>query len=86
MSRKRRELRQLLIDGSYEVDAAVDLQGTWGGARKGAGRPKTAPDTKTISVRLPMSMVPLITARAASCGQSVSSWLVELIKFDLQID
>lgn len=86
MSRKRRELRQLTIDGGYVVDAAVDLQSSWGGRRTGAGRPKAAAETKTISVRVPMSMAALINARAASCGQSVSSWLVELIKFDLQID
>lgn len=85
MSRKRRELRQLTIDGSYVVDAAIDLQSTWGGARKGAGRPKTAPDTKTISVRVPVAMAAEITARAAICGQSVNSWLVDLIKIDLQI-
>lgn len=86
MRRKRIELQQLLIDGSHEVVAVKDLQGTWGGARKGAGRPKTAAETKTISVRVPVSMVALINARAASCGQSVSTWLVELIKFDLNID
>lgn len=86
MSRKRRELRQLTIDGGYVVDAAIDLQGSWGGRRKGAGRPKTAENTKTISVRVPVAMASLIDARAASCGQSVSSWLVDLIKFDLQID
>lgn len=86
MSRKRRELRQLTIDGGYVVDAAIDLQGSWGGARKGAGRPKVAAETKTISVRVPVTMASLIAARAASCGQSVSTWLVDLIKFDLNID
>lgn len=86
MSRKRRELRQLTIDGGYVVDAAVDLQSSWGGRRTGAGRPKVAAETKTISVRVPLSLASLINARAASCGQSVSSWLVELIKFDLNID
>lgn len=86
MSRKRRELRQLTIDGGYIVEASKDLQDTWGGARKGAGRPKVAAETKTISVRVPVAMASLITARAASCGQSVSTWLVNLIKFDLQID
>lgn len=86
MSRKRRELRQLTIDGGYVVEAVKDLQDTWGGRRKGAGRPKSRPDTVTISVRVPDTMAGLIRARAASCGQSVSAWLVDLIKFDLQID
>lgn len=86
MSRKRRELRQLLIDGTYEVEAVKVLQDTWGGRREGAGRPKTRPDTVTISVRVPEAMAGLIRARAASCGQSVSAWLVDLIKFDLKID
>lgn len=86
MSRRRRELRQLTIDGGYIVEASRDLQSTWGGARTGAGRPKTAAESKTISVRIPVAMASLIESRAASCGQSVSSWLVELIKFDLQIE
>lgn len=86
MSRKRRELRQLTIDGGYVVEASRDLQSTWGGRRKGAGRPKAAAETKTISVRVPVAMASYIESRAASCGKSVSSWLVDLIKFDLNID
>lgn len=86
MSRRRRELRQLTIDGGYIVEASRDLQNTWGGRRNRAGRPKSRPDTVTISVRVPDTMAGLIRARAASCGQSVSAWLVDLIKFDLRID
>lgn len=83
--RKRRVLQQLTLDGSAVEVASLDLQGSWGGRRKGAGRPKVAIETKTISVRVPAAMASLINARAASCGQSVSSWLVELIKFDLKL-
>lgn len=79
MSRKKRELRQLTIEGGYVVEASKDLQDTWGGRRKGAGRPKTAPDTATISIRIQASLAALIRAKAAASGQSVSKYLEELI-------
>lgn len=84
--RRHRELQQLTIDGQPIVVATKDLQGSWGGKRKGAGRPSTGRSTKTISVRIPDTMVPLIKARSFSLGQSVSDWLIDLIKFDLQMD
>lgn len=80
MSRKRRELRQLLIDGSYQVDAAIDLQESWGGARKGAGRPKSRPDSKTVSVRLPMYLYEYLDKGAKALDLTVSELLRGLVE------
>lgn len=52
MSRARTELQQLTIDGGYEVVATMDKQPTWGGCRKGAGRPKTSANSHSVTIRL----------------------------------
>lgn len=52
MSRARTELQQLTIDGGHEVVAILDKQPTWGGRRKGAGRPKTSRNSHSVTVRL----------------------------------
>lgn len=80
MSRRRRELRQLTIDGGYVVDAAVDLQSTWGGRRKGAGRPKSRPDSKTVSVRLPMYLYKYLDKGAEALDLTVSELLRGLVE------
>ena len=52
MSRARTELQQLTIDGGHEVVAILDKQPTWGGRRKGAGRPKTSSSSHSVTIRL----------------------------------
>lgn len=52
MARKRTELQQLTIDGGYEVVATLDKQPTWGGRRKGAGRPKTSSNSHSVTIRM----------------------------------
>ena len=52
MARKRTELQQLTIDGGHEVVAILDKQPTWGGRRKGAGRPKTSSNSHSVTIRL----------------------------------
>ena len=52
MSRARTELQQLTIDGGHEVVAILDKQPTWGGRRKGAGRPKTSKNSHSVTIRL----------------------------------
>lgn len=78
--KKRRELRQLTIEGGHEVVASVDLSPTWGGKRKGAGRPKTAADSVTISVRVPSELRSLLQARASCMHMSLSEYLVQMIR------
>lgn len=78
--RKRRELRQLTMDGGYEVEAVRELQTTWGGKRPGAGRPKTAADSVTISVRVPTELRSLLQARAMAAHQTLSDYLLQMIR------
>lgn len=80
MSRKRRELRQLTIDGGYIVEASKDLQSTWGGARQGAGRPRSRPDSKTVSVRLPMYLYEYLDKGAEALDLTVSELLRGLVE------
>lgn len=72
-------MSQLTLDGSAEEVASLDLSPTWGGARPGAGRPRTAPETATIAIRVPTKVKQLITARASSQGMTVSAYLAQLI-------
>lgn len=78
--RKRRELRQLTMDGGYEVTAVKELQTTWGGKRPGAGRPKTAADSVTISVRVPAELRDLLLDRAHGMRQTLSEYLLQMIR------
>lgn len=86
MARHRRELQQLNLDGSAEVVKRLDLSPSWGGKRPGAGRPKKYNPTATISVRVSAGVAAMVQRRAAECGQSVSAWLIDLIRFDLNLD
>lgn len=78
--RHRRELQQLTIEGEAKVVATVDLSPTWGGKRQGAGRKKLYPDTVTISVRLCPWEKKLLEHRAKQNGQTLSSYIVQLIR------
>lgn len=78
--KKHRELRQLTIDGGHEVVASVDLSPTWGGKRKGAGRPKKIDRTVTISIRLSPVMRSLLQERASCMEMSLSEYLVQVIR------
>lgn len=80
MSRKRRELRQLTIDGGYVVEAVKDLQDTWGGRRKGAGRPKVAAPTYNMSVRVSADLNWRIRVRAKMSGVSVSDYMRSVLE------
>lgn len=78
--RKRRELRQLTMDGGYEVEAVRELQTTWGGKRPGAGRPKTSEPTRTISIRVKEVLYDYLASRAARSHQTIGQYLVALIE------
>lgn len=84
--RHRRELKQLTIEGGAEVVASVDLSPSWGGARPGAGRPKTSADTTTISLRLPSSACRILDQIAEARGQSRTEYLRDTILRELTID
>lgn len=78
--RHRRELQQLTIEGGHEVVASIDLSPTWGGARPGAGRPKNQEQTVTISIRVPIGLRDLLLDRAHGMRQSLSEYLVQMIR------
>lgn len=78
--RRRRELQQLTIDGNVEVVASVVLSPKWGGARKGAGRPKGKARTRTISCRISEELYNLMEIRACQTDQSISAYLSYLIE------
>lgn len=76
----KRVLQQLTIDGQAEEVASIDLSPNWGGKRPGAGRKKSLPDTVTISLRLTMGEKKLLQSRAEAGGETLSSYLVRLIR------
>lgn len=78
--RHRIELQQLTIYGPPEVVATLDLSPTWGGARKGAGRPKGVSNSDTISIRVPTELKSLLVARAAEYHMTLSEYLVQMIR------
>lgn len=78
--RHRTELQQLTIDGSHEVVAVHDLSPTWGGSRPGAGRPRGSEPTVTISIRVPIDLRDLLLDRAHGMRQSLSEYLVQMIR------
>lgn len=87
MSAKVAHIRQLIqttIDGRDEVVAELRLRPGRGGMRKGAGRPRSGIETVTISVRVPAVLADCARARASASGQSLSAWLTELLRFDLE--
>lgn len=55
----------------------------WGGARKGAGRPKKERKTETLSVRITAGFKPVIEFRARAKGySSISQYVAALINED----
>lgn len=78
--RKKRQLLQLQIDAPPVVMAERDLQPTWGGARRGAGRKKGDSDTVTVSIRMSRPLKSLIEMRSQSAGMSTSEYLLRLIR------
>lgn len=81
-----RQLIQTTIDGRDEVVAELRLRPGRGGVRQGAGRPRSGIETVTLSCRVPAVIADCARARAQACGQSLNTYLTELLKFDLQLD
>lgn len=84
--RHRRELQQLTIDGGHEVVASLDLSPTWGGARKGAGRPKRDWQTRTISVRVPLVLYNAIIKVAEVRDETITQYLTEMLTREVSTD
>lgn len=82
MSRHRRELQQLTIDGQPEVVATVDLSPSWGGKRAGAGRKRTAEPSKVVAVRLPRSIYQILERAACKYGVSPAAYIRDLLEED----
>lgn len=72
--RKKRQLLQLQIDSPPIVMAERDLHPEWGGARRGAGRPRKAIATKTISLRVDAAMYACMEKAAERVGIKLSNW------------
>lgn len=79
MPRKKRVLQQLTIDGRPEIVATLDLCPSWGGARPGAGRPRSADPTKVISIRVPESLYHRIKTCAEGYGLGMTSYIVAVL-------
>jgi len=63
----------------------VDLRKYNGGARKGAGRPKTVNGYRQVAVRLPEDMAGWVLQQAVkSCGGSEAELLRKLIRDAMQ--
>lgn len=86
MSRHRRELQQLTIDGQPEVVATVDLSPRWGGKRAGAGRPRTAVRTTTMSLRLPVAIYNALCKVATAKGKSPTAYARDKVVQELTRD
>lgn len=82
MTRHKRQLQQLTIDGSVEVVAEVDLSPSWGGKRRGAGRPRTAEPSRVLALRLPASLYAELERSADRYGISPAAYLRELLTED----
>lgn len=80
MTRHKRQLQQLTIDGAPEVVAELDLSPKWGGKRPGAGRRKGVTQTVTISIRLTLAERKMLQSRAEHSGQTLSQYVVQLIR------
>lgn len=78
--RKRRVLQQLTLDGSAVEVASLDLQGTWGGRRKGAGRPRTCGTAPTVTVRISSEVLALIDKDAAYLKSTRSEIIRDMIE------
>lgn len=85
MSRARTELQQLTIDGGHEVVAILDKQPTWGGRRKGAGRPRTCAGTNTVSIRVSYYTFACLKAAAAAQDTTPSAIVKRLVLQGLEL-
>lgn len=86
MSRARTELQQLTIDGGHEVVAILDKQPTWGGRRKGAGRPRTSAEMHTVSFRVSSYSLECLRAAAAARDTTPSALVKKLVLAALESD
>ena len=65
----------------------LDMRKYNGGARKGAGRPKTINSYRQIAVRLPEEMAKWVMAQAIkSCGGSEAEFLRRLVRIAMEQD
>ena len=85
MSRARTELQQLTIDGGHEVVAILDKQPTWGGRRKGAGRPKTSHSNHAITIRVSSYTLACIRAAASDSCPTPSAVVKKLVLAALEL-
>lgn len=85
MSRARTELQQLTIDGGHEVVAILDKQPTWGGRRKGAGRPKTRPSSHSITIRVSSYTLACLRAAANDRYSTPSAVVKKLVLAGLEL-
>lgn len=85
MARKRTELQQLTIDGGHEVVAILDKQPTWGGRRKGAGRPKTSDCSHAVTIRVSTHTLQCLKSAAAARDTTVSALVKRSVLRSLEI-
>lgn len=83
MSRKRRELQQLTIDGGHEVVAVLDKQPDWGGRRRGAGRPKTSDKVYAVTCRITAIDMAILDKMAGEQSRPRSAIAAELLRNEL---
>ena len=60
---------------------AKESKRTWGGARKGAGRPRLAEDEKAvkISASIPPEVERWVRDQAEDAGTTMSKWIAEVL-------
>ena len=73
------ELRQLTIDGEEVIVQRVLTPSGRGGARKGAGRPKSTTPGKVVSTRVSWWVYAQLEAAAAAMGCSTSHLMAEVL-------
>lgn len=85
MARARTELQQLTIDGGHEVVAILDKQPTWGGRRKGAGRPKTSSNSHSVTVRLSEYGFHCLEDIASIRGETVTATALHAVRLYIEM-
>lgn len=85
MSRKKTVLQQLTIDGQPETVATLDLQPSWGGRRKGAGRPKTCEFQHKVTIRVSSYTFACLKAAAAAQGSTPTALAHRAVLQSLEI-
>lgn len=83
MSRKRRELQQLTIDGRVETVASLDMQPDWGGRRRGAGRPRTSDKVYTVTCRITAIDMALLDKLSGEQRRPRSAIAAEILRNEL---